>query len=164
METHPVYNVAVENYEYEESADVYVNGDLFVHFPNDDGCRGLYVNTDRTLMLKLEHHDDLRQFAIEAQIWQEIEDEDRKHFSPILAAGENGRCGWIVTTFYPDLESARGASVEQTELADRMAEKYNLNDWFLRQWKIRPDGSIVIHDFGISYSRDKHVEISEIAA
>lgn len=162
METNtaPIYRVEISDFGNYNHGTVSVNGETFERFVNDDGCRGLYVNNDRTLLVKLESRKGLRQFAIEAQIWQEISDEDRKHFSPILAAGESDRHGYILTEFYNDLEDSYRASQEQRDLANGLAKKYSISDWCDRQWKTRGDGSIIIHDFGISPTRDNEVEVA----
>lgn len=162
------YNVQIGGWDHEEGfLPITVNGERFHTLDNDDGCRNLAINDDRTLLLKYEHRKGLRQFAIEAQTWQTIEEEDRKHFAAIIAAGEAENTGWVLTEFYDDLID-HGPTQEQVELADSLASKYGINDWdygetyFLRQWKVRPDGSIIIHDFGISENRDSSKEIEQM--
>jgi hypothetical protein len=161
------YDVQIGGWDGEGWLPITVNGERFHTLDNDDGCRSLAINEDRTLLLKYEGRRGLRQFAIEAQIWQTIEEEDRKYFAAIIAAGEAENTGWVLTEYYDDLID-HDATQEQVRLADSLARKYEITDWdygdayYLRQWKVRPDGSVIIHDFGISGKRDSSKEIEQM--
>lgn len=152
-----MWNVTIMDPEGDEAEVNGLRWECWV--PEDsDHSRWFFRSPDEKWLLKVEHvgPHECNQWAIEQLIWDDLSEDDRQHFSPILASGHNGSLGWVVTRFYDDLipttlKGKDNHTYDQWRLAEDMAERYNFTaDWGPRQWKTRPDGSIVIHDYGVS--------------
>lgn len=139
---------------------VWVDGLRALPMPESDG-RASFHQPDLGVVVKCEHADEwggpeFTQAAQERDLWDSLEDEDREFFGEILATYLCDGVCYTVQRFYDGLRPAprTGVCTDEEEslihLADSLAVKYDVLDWSPRQWKVRPDGRVLIHDFGVS--------------
>lgn len=132
-----------------------VNGESWKSWEPDgeqDWSREFYISPCGRYLLKGEwcgQHGALAQFAVETMVWQQLAEEDRQFFSPVLASGFDGLHGWIITEFIQDAVDAENCDWLLHQEAERLFEKYDLTDYGDRQWK-GTACSFVIHDYGVS--------------
>lgn len=134
-----------------------VNGEEWFSFhPDEAGCRELWLSPDGSYLMKSERYSPggLNQFCIEQMVWDRLEDDDRRYFTPVLASGHNGRFGWIITDFIDGMvdEYEREFDPELDEFVRFIYDYYSITDYGPRQWKETWDGEFIIHDYGCSGS------------
>ena len=101
---------------------------------------------------KVDSYDDIEdcrnesfktQCQIEVEFWNDIEDQDKKYFQPIVAHGDY----WVAQELiaYPDRRDS-----ENWPIIEGLADKYELDDIYEdKNWGTREDGSPVIYDYGV---------------
>jgi hypothetical protein len=133
-------------------AELWVDGEQWERWPDNDGCRSKWISPDGRLFAKVDDHYDSSTFNCqannEASLYEQIKGTpDEPHFVPILHHFESNGFRGVIQPYLPDMQPADRYGPHQPH-AIRLREKYRLTDFGSHQWKHVGD-SFIIHDYGM---------------
>jgi hypothetical protein len=134
-----------------ENLRVLLNGKLLEEIPGGD--RKIFM--DRDFVVKVDHKPgtkrSTRQTAREIELWEEMEEEDKKYFASLITYGRTpkGKYWLLQERYYPDSDYKT-----TTELKlEHLEQKYNIRDlWGYDCNWFQVCGDLVIYDWGIGPS------------
>lgn len=122
------------------------------------GCRHLFFHAGLRLLMKVDTYG--MQSHDEAWLWPRLDEQDRRHFAPILGIGRV-LGGWkptwhgarpdsfVISPLLKLDENRNNRTNEHHQKAKELKEKYSIGDFNAGQWKLYR-GRTLIHDYGFS--------------
>jgi hypothetical protein len=120
---------------------------------SEASCRRVFFYNDLAIKIEDNNYGDgiLGQCITEYEVWQKLEDNDRKYFAPILGHRFTKNRQYVIQ---PKLEFGNYSGIYKKkiykDIIEPLAKKYELYDIVINaNWDIQKNGEPIIFDYGV---------------